>query len=116
MIFIIDDNEEWRKNHRKMFEGNGYKIIEADNPLDVVQHLMRHKEDIELVLLDIQMPEADGREILEMIEDYTNKFPIMVCSVMPIQDQKLKIPRARDYYHKGDGEKVLIDKVQALLG
>lgn len=114
-ILLIDDEKSLRQRFSKLLSKQGFNVIEATSALDVVELLMRKKDEIDLIMLDIQMPEIDGREIHEMIRDYVTIIPVMVCSVMPIQDQKLKIPRAREYFNKKDPDKVLLEKIQSIL-
>ena len=38
--------------------------------LEVVEVLMRNSRELDLILLDIQMPEVDGRGIHEIVSDY----------------------------------------------
>lgn len=114
-ILLVDDNKDLQKKYSCVLKGAGYEVIAAKDALDVVQILMCHKDDIDLILLDIQMPEVDGRDVFEMIQNYVTIIPIMVFSVLPIQDQKLKIPRARDYFNKSDSDLVLLEKILAIL-
>jgi two-component system KDP operon response regulator KdpE len=114
-ILIIDDSQELREKYKKALGKAGFEVLEAANALGVVEILMAKKNDIGVILLDIQIPEIDGREVYDMILEYTNQIPIIVSSVLPVNDQKLKIPRARDYFNKAQGEKVLIEKIQGIL-
>lgn len=114
-ILLIDDNRDLRKKYVKIFKDAGFQVIEAADALEVVQTLMCHKDNIDLILLDIQIPEVDGRDVYEMIQDYVTIIPVMVFSVLPLQDQKLKIPRARDYFNKADSDKILLEKINAIL-
>ena len=115
-IFIIDDDQETRKKYKKRLVAEGFRVIEAPDALEVVNILMREKSRIELILLDINMPEVDGREIFEIIEEYAPHLEIIVASLFPIGEQKLKIPKAVDYFNKSQGEDVLLTKIRKLLG
>lgn len=114
-ILLVDDDKDLQKKYSKILKDAGYQVIQARDALDVVQTLMCHKDDIDLILLDIQMPEVDGRDVFEMIQDYVTIIPVMVFSVLPVPDQKLKIPRARDYFNKADSDKILLQKISAML-
>lgn len=115
-VLIVDDNKDIRTRYRKVFEKLKLEVLEAPEALEVVNILMRHSSELDLILLDIQMPEVDGRDIYEIVYDYVPSVPIMVTSVLPIQEQRLRIPRAREYFNKADGEQVLASKVKTLLG
>src|SRR3989338_8887733 len=97
-ILIIDDDEEIRKRYKKSLAAEGFDVLEAPNALEVANVLMREKSRIDLILLDINLPEVDGREIFEIIDEYAPSLDVLVTSVYPISDQQLRIPRAVDYH------------------
>lgn len=115
-ILVVDDNKEMRGRYRRLLEKLKLEVLEAPDALEVANILMRSSRDLDLILLDIQMPEVDGRGIYEIVTDYTSSIPIMIASVLPVREQRLRIPRAADYYNKADGDRVLTSKVKTILG
>ncbi len=115
-ILIVDDNKEMRHKYRRLLEKMKLEVLEASDALEVVEVLMRNSRELDLILLDIQMPEVDGRGIHEIVSDYISSVPIVISSVLPVREQKLRIPRARDYFDKADGDQVFSKKVKAILG
>ena len=115
-ILIIDDEKEFRKKYKKLLKEKGFTVIEAENALDVGNSLMRDHSKIDLILLDINIPEVDGRGIWEIIDEYAPELPIIVTSVHPIVDQKLKVPRCADYFSKLHKEDLLLSKIMKVLG
>lgn len=113
---IVDDNKEMRQKYRKLLEKMNLEVLEASDALEVVDVLMRSSKDLDLILLDIQMPEVDGRGIHEIVSDYISSVPIVVSSVLPVREQKLRIPRAQDYFNKADGDAVFSKKIKEILG
>ena len=68
-VAVIDDEEDAReliKIHLKRF-GELELVGEGQNGLEAIQLITRYKPDI--VLLDIQMPEMDGLEVISQLED-----------------------------------------------
>ncbi len=114
-VFLIDDDRGMRKKYKTLLKTNGFKVIDAPDAVEVVDVLMRNKSDIDLVVLDIQIPEVDGRDIHEIISEYAPELPILVSSVLPIQDQKLRIRQASDYFQKSDKDETFINKIKAIL-
>ena len=115
-ILIVDDEKEMRKKYKAFLVAEGFGVLEAPNALEVSNILMREKSNIDLILLDINLPEIDGRDIFDIIDEYAPELKIIVTSVHPLQDQKLKIPRAADYYNKSQKEDVLLRKIRNVLG
>jgi DNA-binding response OmpR family regulator len=115
-VMIVDDEIVFRKRYRRVLAAEGFRILEAPNALEVANLLMRKKSSIDLILLDINIPEIDGRGIFEIIDEYAPNLAIIVTSVHPLNDQKLRIPRAADYFNKSQKDDVLLKKVRNILG
>jgi len=64
-ILIVDDEEDITSSVKMLVEGMGYFAKIADNGMTALEIL--HKENFDLVLLDIMMPQMSGREVLEKI-------------------------------------------------
>ena len=115
-ILVVDDETDMRKRFKRLLVGEGFKVIEAPNAVEVANVLMREKSNLDLIILDINVGEVDGRDIFDIIDEYAPELPAIINSVFPINEQKLKIPRAADYYNKSDDDKVLVAKVKKILG
>lgn len=115
-VLIVDDEKKFRSKYKTMFKAKGLKVLQAPDALEVVNVLMRKKSSMDLIILDICIPEVDGRGISEIVEEYAPNIPILVASFLPINDQKLKVRNATDYFHKLDKDSVLWDKVKKILG
>ena len=114
-ILVVDDEKEFRKKYKKILKAEGYKVYEAQSAVDVADHLMRSRLD--LILLDINIPEVDGRDIFDIIDEYPSQRPaIIVTSVYPVSEQKFKIRKAADYYDKSKDPELLLRKVRNILG
>lgn len=64
-ILIVDDESRIRSSLRVLLEGAGREIQECGSGLDAVAVLK--SQDIDLVLLDINLPDITGLEVLEWI-------------------------------------------------
>ena len=65
-ILIADDSAMNRAILVEML-GDGYDILEAENGREAVQ-ILQGGSEIDLLLLDITMPEMDGFEVLELMK------------------------------------------------
>ena len=79
-ILIADDSAMNRAILTEML-GDGYEILEAENGLQAVS-VMQSDENIDLLLLDIMMPEMDGFEVLAMMNKYhwIDEVPVIMIS------------------------------------
>ena len=65
-ILIADDSEINRSILADML-GDGYEIIEAETGVEVISILREYDNHIDLLLLDVVMPQMDGFDSLESI-------------------------------------------------
>ncbi|MFC1554553.1 PAS domain S-box protein [candidate division KSB1 bacterium] len=61
-ILVVDDEENVRKLARRMLKSLGYKVIISKDGKDAERVFRKRHKDIDLVLLDMIMPEQAGRE------------------------------------------------------
>jgi signal transduction histidine kinase len=64
-VLVIDDEENICKSCAEVLQDDGYVVMAFTKPSDGLKSL--REEDIDLVLLDLKMPEADGIEVLKEI-------------------------------------------------
>ncbi len=67
-IIVAEDEPQVRKSMRLILQGNGYKIIEAENGEDAIRKFQEHRSAVSLILLDVIMPVKNGREAYEKIK------------------------------------------------
>ncbi|MSN24746.1 MAG: EAL domain-containing protein [Geobacter sp.] len=76
-ILLVDDESRIRSSLRVLLESKGRVIQECENGLDAIAKLK--SQDIDLVLLDINLPDISGLEVLEWIAN--NKISTSVIFV-----------------------------------
>jgi diguanylate cyclase (GGDEF)-like protein/PAS domain S-box-containing protein len=78
-LLIVDDNELNRDMLARRLARKGYEILLADNARQLPQ---RVKEDaIDLVLLDIEMPEISGLEALKILRETYSPIELPIIMV-----------------------------------
>ena len=79
-ILIADDSAMNRAILVEML-GDGYDVIEAENGREAVR-VLQSAPEIDLLLLDIMMPEMDGFEVLEQMKRYgwIDEVPVVMIS------------------------------------
>ena len=78
VILTIDDEENIRDSFRLFLEDFDYTVLEAGNGKEGLEIFAREQPD--LVLCDLRMPEIDGLEVLETIKKESPDTPIIVVS------------------------------------
>src|SRR2546425_9666536 len=101
-LLIVDDNEMNRDMLARRLARKGYEVVLADNARQLLQ---RVKEDaVDLLLLDIEMPEISGLEALKTLrESYSAiELPIIMVTAKNQSDDIVKAldMGANDYLTK----------------
>ncbi len=61
-ILVVDDNEVNRSVAQSIFDGEGAQITLASDGRQAVDWLLAHPEQVDIVLMDVQMPVMNGYE------------------------------------------------------
>lgn len=78
-ILIADDETMILDVASAMFEHLNYKVITAVNGREALQLFDNHEKEIDLIILDISMPEMDGFQCLYEIRKKSNT-PVLLSS------------------------------------
>jgi PAS domain S-box-containing protein len=79
-VLLVDDEETVRMVGKGMLEQIGYQVILAENGLVAVQKFRERKHEIDIVLLDLTMPEMDGIETYGELRRLQNDVTIILSS------------------------------------
>jgi two-component system chemotaxis response regulator CheY len=66
-VLVADDEDGLRRMSREILGAAGYHVLEAENGAQAIDVYRRHMPDVAVVLLDLLMPETDGREAVAAI-------------------------------------------------
>ena len=79
-ILVVDDDADFRAGLRTALEMKGYQVDEAANGAEALLKLAE-KPPL-LVLLDLQMPVMNGRELLQKLRatPETKEIPVVIIS------------------------------------
>ena len=110
-ILMVDDVRKIREIYTKLLATEGFAVIQASNAGEA-QEILR-QENIDLILLDIKMPELDsgaGITMCEVRRLSQKKSKIIVTGVDSWEEQKQNVARASGYYDKQQGIDILLAK------
>lgn len=112
-ILVVDDEADIRKMLKEYMELEGYFVMTAANALEA-EKLLRQQPD--LMLLDISMPETDGISFCEKIRDSLG-IPIIFLSARMQEGDKISGLRAGgdDYITKPFSMEELLARMEAHL-
>ena len=78
-LIIIDDHAVFRRSIKLTLALDGYDIIEADSVATGLQACREH-ESARVILLDLELPDGNGREILERLGDDIANYKVIVLT------------------------------------
>jgi DNA-binding NtrC family response regulator len=88
-ILVVDDELSYLELVKGLLNQEGYdNIITEDNPLNVMPLL--EKQQVDLILLDIYMPQMNGLDLLEIIYAAHPKIPVIVITAVDERKVALK--------------------------
>jgi len=86
VILVVDDSRDNRKILSLLLQRNGYQTIEAENGRLALETLSN--QTVDLVLLDVMMPELDGFEVCLAIRQETKWPNLPIIFLTAIGDQE----------------------------
>ncbi len=114
MILVTDDEENIRELLRQELSTAGYEVLLAGDGRTAMQQVKQN--NVDLLILDLRMPEIDGYDVLAMIK--TNAaymhLPVIILSAEDAQQRGYSLGVDR-YLVKPVDTKQLLKTVQELL-
>lgn len=121
-ILLIEDEELIRNIIALNLEEEGYEVIKASNGREALnilerQYLDSSKDNIDMVILDLMLPEVNGLDICRLLRHRGNMIPILILSAKAAEtDRVLGLEvGADDYLTKPFSMKELVARCRALL-
>jgi DNA-binding NarL/FixJ family response regulator len=102
-VLIVDDHPSFRASARAVLEANGYHVVgEAQDGASALSAARKLKPDI--VLLDVQLPDANGFDICEFLCDEGPQPGIVLVSSRDASDYNglIQSSHARGFIPKAD--------------
>jgi len=79
-ILVVEDEDALRRAVSKMFQNTGFAIIEASDGYAALNAIRSPQKHIDILLLDITLPGAPSREVLEQAKSLRPEMKLIVTS------------------------------------
>ncbi len=114
-ILIVEDDKNSRKLMKAVLSTNGYLTFTASDGLEALEIL--DTEHVDLLIVDIMMPNMDGYELTEELRSAGYELPILMVTAkqMPADKKKGFIVGTDDYMTKPVDEEEMLLRIKALL-
>jgi len=116
-VLVVDDEPLIRRAVKRILSSSHCSVLEACDGLDAVETFRRHHAEIDLVLLDLNMPRAGGEEALRMLRELQPDLPVLLSSGYDGVElaQRLGDERCTDFIAKPYLESELRTRIESLL-
>ena len=95
-IMVVDDDKNICELLRLYLEKEGYQVVIANDGKEAVE--LNEKEDPELILLDIMLPQLDGWQVCREIRKKSQVPIIMLTAKGEVFDKVLGLELGADDY------------------
>ena len=90
-VLIVEDNELNMKLFHDLLEAHGYATIETRSGVEAVE--LARKNHPDLILMDIQLPEVSGLQVIRWIKDdeTLKRIPVIAITAYAMKGDEEKI-------------------------
>ncbi len=117
-VLLVDDDGANRTIAKALLESEGHRVVEAQDGVEAMQHL-QGADPFSLMVLDLEMPRKDGREVLKEVRGNmaTVGLPVIILTGTTDPDAELTLmdAGADDYIRKPFDPRRFISRVNAAL-
>lgn len=85
LILVVDDRLEDRETFKDILESRGYKVATAKNGREAIE-LVKEGSKIDIIFLDVKMPEFDGIATFDEIHKLKPDIPVVMMTAYTMDD------------------------------
>jgi two-component system, OmpR family, KDP operon response regulator KdpE len=114
-ILIIEDDRAITNLLKIALTQEGYDVLSAPSAREGIDCIV--KNVIDLLILDLGLPDLDGKNVIETVRSFSSDLPILVVSARSDEEEKVRCldSGANDYIQKPFSTKELLARVRASL-
>ena len=116
-ILVVEDEEKLAEALSRGLAASGYTADTIGDGKKALTRITLHRDDYDLIILDLMLPSMDGLEICKAIREQDIVIPILILTARNETENKvnLLVSGADDYLVKPFSFAELLARVQALL-
>jgi CheY-like chemotaxis protein len=81
----VDDEKVVRRALQRILERDGHKVTLAERGQEAIDLYGAHREEIDVVVLDVMMPDVDGREVLRRMRQLNPDVRVILSSGFTVE-------------------------------
>ncbi len=117
-ILVVDDSEIDRQVLRSVL-GEDFDMIETDNGYKALEYIMKDKENLDAILLDVSMPVIDGFGVLKLLrEKKVDTIPVFMITAEATKDSVEKAAKYKvsEFIRKPFDREEILKRLHSKLG
>jgi len=116
-VLLVDDEEEIRRVGQELLEAMGYSALLARDGREAIELYAKKQEDIDIVLLDIVMPNMGGSETYDKLKEVNPEVKVLLLSGYSIDVKAAEIldRGCNGFIQKPFGAEELSAKIRQIL-
>jgi two-component system, cell cycle sensor histidine kinase and response regulator CckA len=117
-VLLVDDDEVILQIALEMLDALGHTVIAARDGVEALQLYRKHRELIDVVFLDLNMPRMDGEQTFSELKKVSAKVKVVLVSGYPEQTitEKFSDQKLAGYIQKPYSYAALSDKLELIMG
>lgn len=114
-ILVVEDDKNTARLMKAVLQHDGYEVFTASDGILALE-LLEHQH-IDLIVLDVMMPNMDGYEFTEQLRSGGSMLPILMVTARQLPEERCKgfLVGTDDYMVKPVNEEEMLLRIKALL-
>lgn len=117
-VLIVEDNDLNMKLFNDLLEAHGYGTLQSRTGLDGYELARNHRPD--LILMDIQLPEVSGIDIIKLLKenDELRSIPVVAITAFAMKgdEERIRESGCEGYLSKPISVAKFMDTVRSFIG
>lgn len=117
-ILLVDDDQQVRALGQRLLQRLGYQVIVVAGGREAIDYLKSHPKEVDLVILDLILPDLSGRETFYRLRELDPDLKILIYSAYSLDEEvhQLLEKGAVGFLQKPYRLAVLSQKIASILG
>lgn len=114
-ILVVEDDKNTAKLMQAVLKHDGYEVVCAENGVKALEQM--DSNHVDLIVLDVMMPEMDGNTFAQQLRSCGDNTPILMVTAKQLPEDKRQgfLSGTDDYMVKPVDEEEMLLRIKALL-
>ena len=117
-VVLVEDDEMLLKSLSFFLKASKYEVVEFENGSDAIEYITMHHEEISLVITDLNLPFAGGKQVIHSIKQIEDaNIAIIVLTSSGEETTELEIFKlgADEFISKPFSPVILLKRIEKLI-